>query len=47
MSGEHAEWLDALWFVACVAALIVLFAAGLRVRTIRPSSARVRRLPKV
>ena len=32
MSGEEAEWLDALWFAACVAALIVLFAAGLRVR---------------
>jgi hypothetical protein len=32
MSGEESEWLDALWFVGCVAALVVLFAAALRVR---------------
>jgi len=32
MSGEESEWLGALWFVACMAALLVLFAAGLRVR---------------
>jgi ABC-type uncharacterized transport system len=32
MSGDQSEWLDALWFVACVAALVVLFAAALRVR---------------
>ena len=32
MSGEEVEWLDALWFVASVAALVVLFAAALRVR---------------
>jgi hypothetical protein len=32
MSGEETEWLDALWFVASVAALVVLFAAALRVR---------------
>ncbi len=32
MSGEESDWLGALWFVACVAALVVLFAAALRVR---------------
>ena len=32
MSGEESDWLGALWFVACVAALIVLFAAALRLR---------------
>jgi len=32
MSGEEVEWLDALWFAACVLALVVLFAAALRVR---------------
>ncbi len=32
MSGEASEWLDALWFVAAVAALVVLFAAALRLR---------------
>jgi hypothetical protein len=32
MSGEESDWLGALWFVACVAALLVLFAAALRVR---------------
>jgi len=32
MSGEQSEWLDALWFAACVAALVVLFAAALRLR---------------
>jgi hypothetical protein len=32
MSGEESDWLGALWFVACVAALGVLFAAGLKVR---------------
>jgi hypothetical protein len=30
--SEAGEWLDALWFVACIAALVVLFAAALRVR---------------
>jgi len=30
--SEAGEWLDALWFVACMAALLVLFAAALRVR---------------
>lgn len=32
MSGEESDWLGTLWFVACVAALVVLFAAALRVR---------------
>ena len=32
MSGEESDWLGALWFVATVAALVVLFAAALRVR---------------
>jgi ABC-type uncharacterized transport system len=32
MNGEETEWLGALWFVACVAALLVLFAAALRLR---------------
>jgi hypothetical protein len=32
MSGEESDWLDALWFVGCMAALVVLFAAALRVR---------------
>jgi ABC-type uncharacterized transport system len=32
MNGEESNWLGALWFVASVAALVVLFAAALRVR---------------
>ena len=32
MSGEESDWLGALWFAATVAALVVLFAAALRVR---------------
>src|SRR5262249_14489121 len=32
MSGEESDWLGALWFVACIAALVVLFAAALRLR---------------
>jgi hypothetical protein len=32
MSGEESDWLGALWFVATMAALVVLFAAALRVR---------------
>jgi hypothetical protein len=32
MSGAESAWLDALWFVGCMAALVVLFAAALRVR---------------
>ena len=32
MSGEESDWLGALWFVACVGALAVLFAAALRLR---------------
>src|SRR5690348_12309405 len=32
MSGEQSGWLDALWFVACVVALVVMFAAALRLR---------------
>src|SRR5580704_4709904 len=32
MSGEESDWLGALWFAAIVAALVVLFAAALRVR---------------
>lgn len=32
MSGEESDWLGALWFVACLAALLVLFAAALRIR---------------
>lgn len=32
MSGEESDWLGALWFVASVAALLVLFAAALRLR---------------
>ncbi len=32
MSGEGSDWLGALWFVACIAALLVLFAAALRLR---------------
>ena len=32
MSGEESDWLGALWFVASVAALVVLFAAALRLR---------------
>ena len=32
MSGEQGEWLDALWFAGCIAALLVLFAAALKVR---------------
>ncbi len=32
MSGEESDWLGALWFVGCVAALVVLFAAALKVR---------------
>src|SRR5215472_9764897 len=32
MSGEQSGWLDALWFVACVVALLVMFAAALRLR---------------
>jgi hypothetical protein len=32
MSGEDSDWLGALWFAGCVAALVVLFAAALRVR---------------
>jgi len=32
MSGEESDWLGALWFAATVVALVVLFAAALRVR---------------
>lgn len=32
MSGEESDWLGALWFAACLAALLVLFVAALRVR---------------
>jgi hypothetical protein len=32
MSGGESDWLGALWFVASVAALVVLFAAALRLR---------------
>lgn len=32
MSGEQSNWLDALWFVACIGALVVMFAAALRLR---------------
>src|SRR5215813_12424333 len=32
MSGDESGWLDALWFAGCIAALLVLFAAALRVR---------------
>jgi hypothetical protein len=32
MSGEESDWLGALWFVASVAALLVLFAAALQLR---------------
>jgi hypothetical protein len=32
MSGEQSNWLDGLWFVGCVAALVVMFAAALRLR---------------
>ena len=32
MSGEGSDWLGALWFVGCFAALVVLFAAALRLR---------------
>jgi hypothetical protein len=30
--SEAAQWLDALWFVGCMVALVVLFAAALRLR---------------
>jgi hypothetical protein len=32
MSGEPSDWLGALWSVACVLALVVLFAAALRLQ---------------
>src|SRR5712671_3751047 len=32
MSGEESGWLGTLWFVASVAALVVLFAAALRLQ---------------
>jgi hypothetical protein len=32
MSGEQSDWLGALWFVACIFAVLVLFAAALRLR---------------
>jgi ABC-type uncharacterized transport system len=32
MNGEESDWLGALWFAACVTALLILFAAALRVR---------------
>jgi hypothetical protein len=32
MSGEDSQWLDTLWFAGCMTALVVLFAAALRVR---------------
>jgi hypothetical protein len=32
MSGEQSEWHEALWFVGCIVALGVMFAAALRLR---------------
>ncbi len=32
MHGEESDWLGALWFVACLGALAVLFVAALRIR---------------